>query len=160
MQDALTPPPVPLFYVNEPLLAVESLQGAVADILLDEDAAKLWFTTMLQYSLVMIVRDQCASFGDIGAAALHMRARNCDVELKAEDAEQVLDVIRALPPHPDVRQALDQLKTRGIRLATLTNPSQEIVEAQMRYASLGGFFELMLSVEQPRRFKPHRSVHE
>ena len=159
MHDPLTPPRVLLFDVNETLLDIKLLHRAVADVLLDDDAAKLWFTTMLQYSLVMTVSDQYASFGDIGAAVLQMLARNRDVVLKAEDAKQVMSVIRALPPHPDVRPALDQLKTRGIRLATLTNSSQEVAEAQMRHAGLDGFFERMLSVEQPRQFKPHRAVY-
>ena len=159
MHDSLTPPRVLLFDVNETLLDIEPLQKAVADVLLDDDAAKLWFTTMLQYSLVMTVSDQYASFGDIGAAVLQMLARNRDVVLKAKDAKQVLSVIRTLPPHPDVIPALERLKTRGIGLATLTNSSQEVVEAQMRHAGLDGFFERLFSVEQPRRFKPHRAVY-
>jgi len=158
--DPLIPPRVLLFDVNETLLDLEPLQKAVADVLLDDDAGKLWFTTMLQYSLVMTVSGQYASFGDIGAAVLQTLARNRDVVVKAEDARQVLSVIRTLPPHPDVRPALDRLKTRGIRLATLTNSSQEVVEAQMRHASLDGYFERLLSVEQPRQFKPHRAVYE
>ncbi len=159
MHAPLTPPRVLLFDVNETLLDIEPLLNAVADVLLGNDAAKLWFTTMLQYSLVMTVSDQYASFGDIGAAVLQMLARNRDIVLKAEDAKQVLSVIRTLPPHPDVPPALDRLKARGIRLATLTNSSQEVGEAQMRHAGLDGYFERMLSVGQPRKFKPHRAVY-
>lgn len=154
-----TQPLVVLFDVNETLLNIEPLQKAVAEVLQDEGAAKLWFTTMLQYSLVMTVSDQYASFGDIGAAVLQMLARNRDIALKADDAKQVLSTIRRLPPHPDVRPALESLKARGVRLATLTNSSQEVVEAQMRHADLDGFFERMLSVEQPRKFKPDRAVY-
>ncbi|MEP7056595.1 MAG: haloacid dehalogenase type II [Caldimonas sp.] len=148
-----------LFDVNETLLDIKPLQKAVADVLLDDAEAKLWFTTMLQYSLVMTVSDRYASFGDIGAAVLQMLARNRDITLKADDAKQVLSVIRKLPPHPDVKPALDLLKARGIRLATLTNSSQDVGEAQMRHAGLDGFFERMLSVEQPRKFKPDRAVY-
>lgn len=82
-----------------------------------------------------------------------MLARNRD------DAKQALSVIRTLSPHPDVRPALERLKARGIRLATLTNSSQEVLEAQMRHAGLDGFFERLLSVEQLRKFKPHRAVY-
>ena len=159
MHDSSIRPLVVLFDVNETLLDIKPLQKAVTDVLLDEGAANLWFTTMLQYTLVMTVSDQYASFGDIGAAVLQMLARNRDIALKADDAKQVLSVIRRLPPHPDVRPALDRLKTRGIRLAALTNSSQEVVEAQMKHAGLDGFFERMLSVEQPRQFKPHRAVY-
>ena len=157
MQAPLTAPRVLLFDVNETLLDVEPLQKAVADVLLDDDAGKLWFTTMLQYSLVLTVSDQCASFGDMGAAVLQMLARNRDVVPKAEDAKQVLSVIRTLPPHRDVRPALDRLKMRGIRLATLTNSSQEAVEAQMRHAGRDGFFERMLVAARSRREEHHMS---
>ena len=45
---------------------------------------------MLQYSLVMTVSDQYASFGDIGAAVLQMLVRSRDIALKTFDAKQVL----------------------------------------------------------------------
>lgn len=148
MHDSSIRPLAILFDVNETLLDIKPLQKAVTDVLLDEDGAKLWFTTMLQYSLVMTVSDQYASFGDIGAAVLQMLARNRDIALKVDDAKQVLSVIQTLPPHPDVKPALELLKAGGIRLATLTNSSQDVGEAQMRHAGLDGFFERMLSVER------------
>ena len=160
MNDVSMPPSVLLFDVNETLLDIKPLQKAVAEVLMSEDAAKLWFTTMLQYSLVMTVSHQYASFGDVGAAVLQMLARNRDVVLKVEDATEVLSVIRKLPPHPDVIPALDRLRTHGTRLAALTNSSQEVAEAQIKHASLDGFFERILSVEHTRHFKPHRAVYD
>jgi 2-haloacid dehalogenase len=44
--------------------------------------------------------------------------------------------IRSLPPHPDVRSALDQLKQAGFRIVTLTNSSQAGVDAQIKNAEL------------------------
>ncbi len=160
MHDGSIRPRVILFDVNETLLDIKPLQKAVAAVLRDEAAAKLWFTTMLQYSLVMTVSDQYASFGEIGAAALQMLARDRDITLTVDDAKQVLSVIRNLPPHPDVKPALERLKRSGVRLATLTNSSQEVAVAQMRQAGLDGYFEHMLSVDQPRKFKPHRAVYD
>ena len=49
-----------LLNVKETLLDIKPMQKAVADVLLDEGAAKLWFT-MLQYSLVKAVSDHYAS---------------------------------------------------------------------------------------------------
>lgn len=159
MADPLIRPAVVLFDVNETLLDIGPLHTAVTEVLLDEDAARLWFTTMLQYSLVMTVGGRYASFADIGAAVLQMLARNRDVVLKTDDARQVLSVMSRLPPHPDVKPALELLKSRGMRLATLTNSSREVVEAQMAHAGIDGCFERMLSVEQAGKFKPHRAVY-
>lgn len=50
-----------LLNVKETLLDIKPMQIAVTDVLLDEGAAKLWFTTMLQYSLVKTVSDHYAS---------------------------------------------------------------------------------------------------
>lgn len=159
MHDPSVRPLVLLFDVNETLLDIRPLEAAVKNVLVDEGSAKLWFATMLQYSLVMTVSDRYASFGDIGAAVLQMLARSRGIDLKANDAKQVLSVIRRLPPHPDVAPALELLKARGVRLASLTNSSQEVGEAQMKHAGLDGFFERMLSVESVLKFKPHRDVY-
>ena len=70
-----------LFDVNETLLDTAPLKRKIGDILLDPHAAQLWFTTMLQYSLVMTVSQQHAAFPEIGAATLRMLARNSDIEL-------------------------------------------------------------------------------
>lgn len=68
MDDPLTRPRVLLFDVTETLLDIEPLQETVTDVLVDDDAPKLGFTTMLQYSLVMTVGGRHASYGDMGAA--------------------------------------------------------------------------------------------
>lgn len=81
-------PTVLLFDVNETLLDLTPLADSINAVLLDEHAAKLWFTTMLQYSLVMTVSEQHAALPEIGAAVLQMMARNYEVVLTSEDAKR------------------------------------------------------------------------
>lgn len=159
MQTAAPTPLVLLFDVNETLLDMAPLKQKVGDILLDPHAGSLWFTTMLQYSLVMTVSEQYAPFGDIGAATLQMLARKYDMVLEPDDAKAALSLMRTLPPYPDVGPALERLKQKGFRLATLTNSPQAGVKAQMEQAGLAGLFERQLSVESVGKFKPHRSVY-
>lgn len=159
MQTAAPTPRVLLFDVNETMLDMAPLKQKVGDILLDSHAASLWFTTMLQYSLVMTVSGQYAPFGDIGAATLQMLARKYDMVLEPDDAKAALSLMRTLPPYPDVKPALERLKQKGFRLATLTNSPQAGVKAQMEHAGLAGLFERQLSVESVGKFKPHRSVY-
>ncbi|MBK4733020.1 haloacid dehalogenase type II [Noviherbaspirillum pedocola] len=153
-------PTVLLFDVNETLLDLTPLSESINAVLLDERAAKLWFTTMLQYSLVMTASEQHASLPDIGAAVLEMMAKNTDVVLTTEQAKKALEPMRTLPAFPDVRPGLEQLKQKGFRLATLTNSSQSGVKAQIDYAGLSDCFERQLSVESVGKYKPHRSVYE
>lgn len=152
-------PKVLLFDVNETLLDIAPLKKRVGDILLDPHAPKLWFTTMLQLSLVMTVGGQYAAFSEIGAAALQMLARDRDMVLSQEDAQSALSLMRTLPAHADVKPALERLRARGWRMAALTNSSQSGIQAQMRHTGLEEFFERLLSVESVGKFKPHADVY-
>lgn len=152
-------PRILFFDVNETLLDLEPLKRRVEETLATPGSAKLWFATLLQYSLAMTASGRYAAFADIGAAVLQMLARNSDIALDEADAKKVLSVMQALSPHPDVEPALSRLKKAGWRLVTLTNSSQSGVEAQMRHARLEGFFERQLSVESVGKFKPHHEVY-
>lgn len=152
-------PKVLLFDVNETLLDITPLKTNVASILGQPHAAELWFTTLLQYSLVVTVSGQYAPFPDIGAAALQMLAQNAGVALSEVDAKAALAPMRSLVAHDDVAPALARLKAKGWRMAVLTNSSQAGVAAQMAHAGLGHFFERQLSVESVGKFKPHADVY-
>ena len=153
-------PRVLLFDVNETLLDLAPLKQRVGDLLQDANAAPMWFTTLLQYSLVMSAAGQFRPFPEIGAAVLQMLGRNADLVISPEDARECLSLMTALPPHPDVAPALERLRQKGLRLATLTNSSSQGVKAQMAHAGLSEFFEKQLSVEAVRKYKPHREVYE
>ncbi len=105
-------PGILFFDVNETLLDLGAMKASVAKALGGrDDLLPLWFTTMLQYSLVATVGDNYQDFGVIGAATLVMVARNLGIPLSEEDARKaILDPIASLPPHPDVLPALEQLK--------------------------------------------------
>lgn len=149
------------FDVNETLLNLDAMKASVAQALGGRpDLLPLWFTTMLQHSLVATVGDHYDDFGVIGAATLQMVARNQGIELTDEAAKQAISPIRSLPPHPDVKPALEQLKQAGFRMVTLTNSSQAGVDEQMKNAGLTDLFEDRLSVENVQMFKPHSHVYK
>lgn len=153
-------PQVLFFDVNETLLDLEAMKESVAATLGGRaDLLPLWFTTMLQYSLVATVGEQYDDFGVIGAAALRMVARNEGIELSEKDSLQALAPIRTLPAHADVEPALRRLKQAGFRMATITNSSNAGVQAQMKNAGLTDMFEVMLSIEDIQVFKPHRHAY-
>ena len=116
-------PEVLLFDVNETLLDTAPLKQRVGDLLQDPSAGTLWFTTMLQYSLVLTVSGQYKPFPEIGGAVLQMLARNSDLSLSHDDAMALMAGMKSLAPHRDVEPALDRLRQAGVRMATLTNSS-------------------------------------
>jgi len=160
MSDDLVQRPKVLFFdVNETLLDLTPLNDSIDSVLLEHNASTLWFTTMLQYALVMTVSDQYAPLQNIGASVLVMMAKDRDVNLSEDDAKSALLPLLSLPSHPDVRPALMKLRDAGFRMATLTNSSSAGSSSQLEYAGIAEFFEKQLSVESTRKFKPHRDVY-
>ena len=134
-----------VFDVNETLLDVSALDGPV----FGGDAAlrRRWFSQLVQSALLESLLGAYRPFGELGAAALAMVAPDADPEaLRAG--------MRALPPHPDVRPALEALRARGDRLAALTQNMPEVLEAQLAHAGLADCFEAALSADEAGRLKP------
>ena len=153
-------PEVLFFDVNETLLNLKKVRTSVADALNGGDEiASLWFETMLHYSLVSTATDEYRNFGEIGAAALVMLAKNRNIEMDMQSARNVLEPIRSAPAYPEVPKALEDLKTKGYRLAALTNSSREGMETQLSNAGIARYFEHQLSVEDIGIYKPHRHVY-
>lgn len=153
-------PQVILFDVNETLLDLQPVKESIGKLLgVGPEAARLWFTTLLQYSLVTTVADQYADFAEIGVACLRMVAKNHGIELSEDAAKKAIAPMRSLPPHKDVIPALERLRDAKYRMVTLTNSSKAAVADQIKNAGLSKYFEAMLSVEDVGMYKPHSHVY-
>ncbi|UAB80854.1 haloacid dehalogenase type II [Marixanthomonas sp. SCSIO 43207] len=154
-------PKVLFFDVNETLLDLTNMKHVVSEALNGkDDLLSLWFTTMLQYSLVTTASGQYEHFGNIGAAALQMVAANNDIKLSEEEARKtVVNSLHGLPVHPEVKEALTQLKKDGYKLVSFTNSSKEGVKKQFESAGLTEYFDDHLSVEDIGKFKPFTDTY-
>ena len=155
-------PKVLFFDVNETLLDLTQMKRQVGEALNGRnDLLSLWFTTMLQYSLVVSASGQYEHFGNIGAAALQMVGANNNINISEKNARDIiLNALRGLPAHPDVKGALTKLKNSGYKLVSFTNSSNEGVKAQFESAGLTDFFDERLSVEEVGKFKPFKETYE
>lgn len=155
-------PKVLFFDVNETLLDLTQMKKQVGKELNGrEDLLALWFTTMLQYSLVTTASGQYEHFGHIGAAALQMVAANNNIEISETKARDVIvNALRGLPAHPEVKSALAKLKENGYKLVSFTNSSNEGVKKQFESADLTQYFDARLSVEDVGKFKPSRETYD
>jgi len=155
-------PKVLFFDVNETLLDLTAMKESVGNALGNRsDLLPLWFTTMLQYSLVSTVGRQYNDFGVIGAAALQMVAANNNIALTETEAkEAILTPIRSLPAHSEVKESLARLKDAGYKLVSFTNSSNKGVETQFINAGLTSYFEERLSIEDIGKFKPHTDAYD
>ena len=143
-----------VFDVNETLLDLGALDPHFERVFGDAGVRRAWFSQLLQSALVATVTGSYSNFGEVGAAALEMVAEREGVDLSDEDRQKILGGMRELPAHPEVAESLERLREAGFRLATLTNSTRQVAEAQMENSGLRDYFEQILSADDVQRLKP------
>ena len=145
---------VQVFDVNETLLDLAAMDPHFERIFGDAGVRRSWFSQMISSALVATVTGAYHPFGAHAMAALEMTAEQAGVELGDDDRQAVAAQLRQLPAHPEVVPALRRLRDAGLRLAALTNSTEEVATAQLEHAGLIDRFELVLSADTVRRLKP------
>jgi 2-haloacid dehalogenase len=143
-----------VFDVNETLLDLGALDPHFERAFGDAAVRRAWFSQLLHSAFLATITGAYSDFGTIGGAALEMVAERQGVDLSDEDKQEILGSMRELPPHPEVVESLDLLRDAGLRLATLTNSTQQVAEAQMDNSGLRDYFEQILSADAVGRLKP------
>ncbi len=143
-----------IFDVNETLLDLSPLKPHFERAFGDAEVMKQWFLTMLHSSLTVTLADDYKDFSSLAGAALDVVSEQKKVALKDEDREKILDTIKKLPPHKEVPESLEKLRSNGFRLFALTNSPPKTLQAQMENSGLKEYFEDTFSVDDTRKFKP------
>jgi 2-haloacid dehalogenase len=145
---------VQVFDVNETLLDLAAMDPHFERIFGDAAVRVAWFDQMIQSALVATVTGAYHPFGAHAMAALEMTAEQAGMELADDDKKAVAAQMRQLPAHPEVADALRRLRDAGLRLAALTNSTEEVARAQLEHAGLLHAFDLVLSADTVGRLKP------
>lgn len=74
--------------------------------------------------------------------------------------EKLLAAYRTLDAYPEVAGVLSQLKSRGAKLAILTNGDPGMIADAVASAKLAGLFDALITVHEIGVFKPHRPVYD
>ena len=143
-----------VFDVMETLLDLRPLRDPFAQAFGDPTALGEWFARLLHGSLVATVTQTYEEFGAIGGRTLEAMASRRGLELSREDRDAIMGTMRELPAHPEVPDALAQVRAAGFPMATLTNSSQQMARTQLEHAGIVHQFDEVLSVEVVRRYKP------
>ena len=141
------------FDVNETLLDLKALDAPFAAAFGDAALRPQWFALMLQMAFVGGLTGSYVDFSTAQRNALAMLAKRQKVDLSAEWSDAIVDGMRALPAHPEVRAAMERLRGR-FRLVALTNSPGEVAEAQLRNSGLRDLLEAVYSADEVKRLKP------
>lgn len=142
------------FDVNETLLDLTALDPDFVHIFGEAATRREWFSQMIDSALVATVTGAYADFGSIGISTLEMLAERHGIVLMEADRQRIREGMQRLPPHPEVRDALERLRDAGLRMVTLTNSTTAVATAQIINAGLRNLFEEVFSADSVRRLKP------
>jgi 2-haloacid dehalogenase len=143
-----------VFDVNETLLDLRALDPHFARVFGDAKARGEWFQAMLQSAFLTTIAGPYIDFGAHFRAGLAMVGERRGIRVSDGDVTGILEEVRRLPPHPEVRGALERLRGSGFRLAAFTNSTPQTEEAQLRNSGLADLFDKAISADSAKRLKP------
>src|SRR5258708_28771080 len=141
------------FDVNETLLDLRALDAPFTVAFGDASLRPLWFSIMLQVAFVGGLTGSYTDFTTAQRSALTIVATRQKVTLSAEQSDVIVDGMRTLPPHPEVRAAMDRL-AKKYRLVALTNSTARVAPAQLRNAGPRDLLQAAYSADTVRKLKP------
>jgi 2-haloacid dehalogenase len=141
------------FDVNETLLDLRALDQPFAAAFGDAALRPQWFALMLQVAFAGGLTGSYVDFTTAQRSALSMLAARQQVTLSPAHSDAIVNGMRTLPPHPEVREAMGRLGKR-FRLVALTNSPKDVAEAQMRNSGLRELLEDVYSADAVRKLKP------
>jgi len=141
------------FDVNETLLDLRALDAPFAAAFGDASLRPQWFALMLQIAFVGGLTGSYVDFVTAQRSALSILAARQHATLSSAQADAIVDGMRALPPHPEVRGAMERLGRR-FRLVALTNSPTDVAEDQMRNSGLRDLLEAVHSADETKQLKP------
>lgn len=128
--------------------AAELFPGKSADLM------AAWRTRQFEYTWLRTLTGRYADFWTVTEEALVFAARASKVELAASSRDALMSSFLELRAYPDVSAALRALKGAGVKRAFLSNLTPAMLDASTKSAGLEGLFDLSLSTDRARAYKP------
>ena len=142
-----------LFNVHAPVKRLAAEIGPKAD-----ELARLWRQKQLEYTWLRSLMGVHADFWKVTGEALEYALAFEDIDDPGLKDELMVLYLK-LDAYPDVPDALKVLRSRGMRLAILSNGSPSMLDSAVRHAGLDKLFEHVLSVEDVGIYKPSRRAY-
>ena len=120
--------------------------------------ANFWRTTQLEYTWLRSLMKRHKNFWDITEDSLDksMKVFNINKNMKNE----LLSLYKILSPYPEVREVLENLKKKNIKLAILSNGTPDLLKELVEKNKLNNLFDDLFSIEEVKIYKPDPSVYE
>lgn len=119
-----------------------------------------WRTRQFEYQWLRALGGQYRDFWQATEDGLVFAADQLGLDLPADKRETLMQGYLTLQPWPDVKPALAELRSMGIRLCFLSNATTAILESGIRNSGLQNRFERVFSTDAVRTFKPDPRAYQ
>ena len=142
-----------LFDVNS---AAEKSKNKIGDKW--EAFANYWRTTQLEYTWLRSLMHRHKDFWQITEDSLDksMKVFNINKDMKTE----LLNLYKKLSPFSEVKETLENLKKKEIKLSILSNGTPELLNTLVVSNKLDTIFDDIFSIEEVRIYKPDSKVYD
>jgi 2-haloacid dehalogenase len=142
-----------LFDVNS---AAEKSKNKIGDKW--EAFANYWRTTQLEYTWLRSLMHRHKDFWQITEDSLDksMKVFNINKDMKTE----LLNLYRKLSPFSEVKETLENLKKKDIKLSILSNGTPELLNMLVVSNKFDKIFDDIFSIEEVRIYKPDSKVYD
>ena len=152
-------PGVILLDVYETLLDMDHVERRVNHLTDSKRGYMVWFELFMQYCFVENCTVRFNNFASIAIATLQMTGKMLGKTISNDQADEVLELLKHLPVHEGVQKGLSRLRDMGFRIAALTNSPEKTMRERMEPTGLISFFEMVLSAETIKKYKPCTDVY-
>jgi len=121
--------------------------------------ADLWRAKQLQYTWLRSLMGQHADFWQVTGEALDFAMESLGIEGPGI-RDRLLALYERVEAYPDAGETLSRLRASGRKTAILSNGAPRMLAEAVSHAGLAPLLDEVLSVEEVRIYKPHRSVYQ
>ena len=142
-----------LFDVNS---AAEKSKNKIGDKW--EAFANYWRTTQLEYTWLRSLMHRHKDFWQITEDSLDksMKVFNINKDMKTE----LLNLYKKLSPFSEVKETLENLKKKDIKLSILSNGTPELLNTLVVSNKFDTIFNDIFSIEEVKIYKPDSTVYD
>lgn len=152
-------PNVVAFDAIETIFSLEPLRERFAAVGLPREMLDLWFAQLLRDAFALAASDSYAPFREIAKGALLPLLSERGLSTADKQVDGVLSGFAELPAHADADAAMRALRGAGIRMIAVTNGSAAVTQTLLARSNLTHWIELVVSVDEIRRWKPRAEVY-